>query len=62
MMAPGLLSAGGKLPDGLAEGTIVSIMAQGKQHACGVGKLAASSAAIKKSGKGVAVEVLTYIG
>lgn len=62
MMAPGLLSKGGHLPDGLAEGTVVAIHAEGKEAACGIGRLAASSEDIKKSGKGVAVEVLCYIG
>lgn len=62
MMAPGLLSKGGHLPDGLAEGTVVAIHAEGKEAACGIGRLTASSEDIKKSGKGVAVEVLCYIG
>ncbi|WVQ80278.1 hypothetical protein IAT38_002383 [Cryptococcus sp. DSM 104549] len=62
MMAPGLLSAGGRLPDGLEEGTVVAIHAEGKEHACGIGKMSASSADIKKAGKGVAVEVLCWIG
>lgn len=62
MMAPGLLSAGGKLPDGLGKDTIVAIQAEGKQHACGIGKLVASSADIKKAGKGVAVETICWIG
>ncbi|WVO23519.1 uncharacterized protein IAS62_004874 [Cryptococcus decagattii] len=62
MMAPGLLSAGGKLPDGLEKDTIVVIQAEGKQHACGIGKLVASSADIKKAGKGVAVETICWIG
>lgn len=62
MMAPGLLSAGGDLPPNLSAGQLVAIHAQGKQHACGIGRLTASSEEIKKAGKGVAVEVLTYIG
>jgi PUA domain protein len=62
MMAPGLLSAGGDLPDGLPAGAIVAIDAEGKQHAAGIGKLTASSEDIKKSGKGVAVEVICHLG
>ncbi|WWD09053.1 hypothetical protein V865_007173 [Kwoniella europaea PYCC6329] len=62
MMAPGLLSAGGKLPDGLPKDEIVAIHAEGKEHACGIGKLVASSEEIKKAGKGVAVEVICWIG
>ncbi|WWC85929.1 uncharacterized protein L201_000799 [Kwoniella dendrophila CBS 6074] len=62
MMAPGLLSAGGRLPDGLPKDELVAIHAEGKEHACGIGKLVASSEEIKKAGKGVAVEVICWIG
>lgn len=62
MMAPGLLSQGGNLPDGLAQDTLVAIHAEGKEHACGIGKMVASSEEVKKAGKGVAVEVVTWIG
>lgn len=62
MMAPGLLSAGGDLPNGLAANATVAIYAEGKESACGIGKLAASSEDIKKTGKGVAVEVFCYLG
>ncbi|KAJ9092321.1 hypothetical protein QFC19_008755 [Naganishia cerealis] len=62
MMAPGLLSKGGRLPDGLPADALVAIHAEGKDTACGIGKLVASSEEIKKSGKGIAVEVFCYIG
>lgn len=62
MMAPGLLSPGGRLPEGLAADQIVAIHAEGKEHACGIGKMSASSEDIRSSGKGVAVEVLCWIG
>ncbi|KAJ9109191.1 hypothetical protein QFC21_000520 [Naganishia friedmannii] len=62
MMAPGLLSKGGHLPDGLPAGALVAIHAEGKEVACGIGKLVASSEEIKASGKNVAVEVFCYIG
>ncbi|KAK4688889.1 malignant T-cell-amplified sequence, partial [Tremellales sp. Uapishka_1] len=62
MMAPGLLSAGGSLPDGLPIDSIVAIHAEGKEHACGIGKLTASSEDIRKAAKGVAVEVICWIG
>ena len=62
MMAPGLLSKGGHLPDGLPADTVVAIHAEGKETACGIGKLVASSEEIKKTGKGIAVEVLCYMG
>ncbi|WVR03499.1 hypothetical protein IAU60_000490 [Kwoniella sp. DSM 27419] len=62
MMAPGLLSAGGRLPEGLEKDAIVAIHAEGKEHACGIGKMVGSSEEIKKAAKGVAVEVLCWIG
>lgn len=62
MMAPGLLSPGGDLPDGLEKDAIVAIHAEGKDSACGIGKMAESSEAIKKAGKGVAIEVICWIG
>jgi PUA domain protein len=57
MMAPGFLSAGGNLPDNLEKDRLVAIHAEGKEHACGIGRMVASSEEIKKAGKGVAVEV-----
>jgi PUA domain protein len=62
MMAPGLLSAGGSLPSNLPQDQIVAIHAEGKAHACGIGRLVASSEEIVKAGKGVAVEVICWIG
>lgn len=62
MMAPGLLSAGGHLPDGLEKDALVAIHAEGKEHACGIGKMTASSEEVKKAAKGVAVEVVVWIG
>jgi PUA domain protein len=62
MMAPGLLSPGGNLPDGLEKDRLVAIHAEGKEHACGIGKMTASSEEVKKAAKGVAVEVVTWIG
>lgn len=62
MMAPGLLSPGGRLPDGLDKDTLVAIHAEGKEHACGIGKMMASSDEVRKAAKGVAVEVVMWIG
>lgn len=62
MMAPGFLSPGGKLPANLAQDQLVAIHAEGKEHACGIGKMSAGSEEIRKAGKGVAVEVLCWIG
>ena len=62
MMAPGLLSPGGNLPEGLQQDQLVAIHAEGKEHACGIGKMVASSEEVVKAAKGVAVEVVTWIG
>jgi PUA domain protein len=65
LMAPGLTSAGGKLPeDGedLEKGQPVVVMAEGKETACAVGLLAAGTAEVKKVGKGPVVEDAHYLG
>lgn len=62
MMAPGFLSPGGILPEGLEKDALVAIHAEGKQHAAGIGRMAASSEEIRKAGKGVAVEVVCWVG
>ncbi|EIW68019.1 hypothetical protein TREMEDRAFT_44990 [Tremella mesenterica DSM 1558] len=62
MMAPGFLSPGGLLPDGLNQDQLVAIHAEGKEHACGIGKMTSSSEEVRKVGKGIAVEVITWIG
>lgn len=62
MMAPGFLSKGGVLPEGLAKDAIVAIHAEGKVHATGIGKMVASTEEIRKTGKGVAVEVICWVG
>ena len=58
VMAPGLTSQGGVIADGVEKGWPVAIMAEGKQHAMGVGMMEQSSEDLKKSGKGVAIEVI----
>jgi PUA domain protein len=61
-MAPGLTSPGGLLPDNIAAETPVLIMIEGKQHAIAVGILKSSSEQIRKVNKGVAIELLHFIG
>ena len=39
VMCPGLTSAGGKIDTKVTKGQVVAIMAEGKQHAMGVGVL-----------------------
>jgi len=43
IMCPGITSKGGKLPDGIEKGTLVAVMAEGKQHALAVGEMMMSS-------------------
>lgn len=64
-MCPGLTSPGAKLPPSeeaiLAE-RVVIINAEGKEHACMVGKLKMGTEDIKKINKGVGVENVHYMG
>ncbi|KIM28963.1 hypothetical protein M408DRAFT_125898 [Serendipita vermifera MAFF 305830] len=65
MMAPGFTSKGGWLPGPdapLAVGTVVSIETEGNEHAAAVGILKMSTEEIKAAGKGVAVEIMCYLG
>ena len=64
-MAPGLTSAGGRLPDAehkLEKGDVVAVMAEGKETACLVGALRAGTEEIKNKPKGVAIDEGHYLG
>ena len=61
VMAPGLISEGGKCVDGLEVGAPVAVMAEGKQHAMAIGYLTMSSKDIKSVGKGFAIEVIQFL-
>ncbi|PLB40043.1 GTP-binding protein YchF [Aspergillus candidus] len=65
LMAPGLTSPGGRLPDAehqLEAGTVVAVVAEGKELACLVGPLKVGTEEIKQKGKGVALEEGHYLG
>lgn len=65
LMAPGLTSPGGRLPDGeraLEKGAVVAVRAEGKEEACLVGTLKAGTEEIKSKGKGVAMDDGHYLG
>ena len=65
LMAPGLTSAGGHLPDKdaqLKEGEISVVMAEGKEEACLVGQLKMGTEDIKEKKKGLAMEGGHYLG
>lgn len=61
IMCPGLTSAGAKLTPDISAGRPVAIMAEGKQHALGIGLMKLSSADIKNVNKGIGVDNVHYI-
>lgn len=65
LMAPGLTSAGGKLPpkeEEIKEGEVVAVRAEGKEEICLIGQLAMSTEEIKDKKKGVAMDGGHYLG
>lgn len=65
LMAPGLTSAGGKLPDTanqLKEGEVVVVEAEGKEEACLVGQLRMGTEEVKDKKKGVVIDSGHYLG
>lgn len=68
VMAPGLTSAGGRLPQAdkgekpLDAGSTVAIRCQGKENEVSVGKLQLPTEEILAKGKGVAIDNLHYLG
>ena len=69
-MAPGLTSAGGKLPDPqgkegegeLREGDVAVVEAEGKEEACLVGRLRMGTEEIRGVGKGVVMDAGHFLG
>lgn len=49
IMCPGLTSPGAKLTDGCVSGTLVAIMAEGKQHAVAIGVMKMSTNEVYKA-------------
>ena len=65
LMAPGLTSAGGKLPDAenaVEAGQVVAVKAEGKDTVCLVGVLKVGTEEIKAQGKGVVMDEGHYLG
>ena len=58
VMAPGIISPGGKLYPGLDVLAPVQVTAEGKEHAMAIGVLAMSSDEIAKTKKGEAIQVI----
>ena len=65
LMAPGLTSPGGRLPDAehaIEAGQIVAVKAEGKEEVCLVGMLKVGTEEIKSKGKGVVMDEGHYLG
>lgn len=65
LMAPGLTSAGGRLPEKdaeLREGDVAVVEAEGKEEACLVGQLRMGTEEIKEKKKGVVIDMGHYLG
>ncbi|KGO74143.1 Pseudouridine synthase/archaeosine transglycosylase [Penicillium italicum] len=65
LMAPGLTSPGGRLPDAehaLEAGQIVGVKAEGKEEICMIGMLKVGTEEIKSKGKGVVIDEGHYLG
>ncbi|KAJ5939523.1 hypothetical protein N7454_003471 [Penicillium verhagenii] len=65
LMAPGLTSPGGRLPDAadaLEAGRIVGVKAEGKEEICLVGALKMGTEEMKSKGKGVVMDEGHYLG
>lgn len=61
IMAPGLTNPGGEMVEA-EEGEIVSIFGHGKVHAIAIGKMLMSTEEILEKKKGMAIEMLHYLG
>lgn len=64
-MAPGLTSAGGRLPDAehkLEKGDVVAVKAEGKNEVCLVGVLRVGTEEVKANPKGVVIDEGHYLG
>jgi malignant T-cell-amplified sequence len=65
LMAPGLTSPGGRLPDKeheLKEGEVVAVCAEGKEEICMVGALKMGTEEMKGKKKGVVMDEGHYLG
>ncbi|XP_074651962.1 malignant T-cell-amplified sequence 1-like [Tubulanus polymorphus] len=60
IMCPGLTSPGAKMSD-VPTDSVVAVMAEGKQHALGIGYTKMSSADILSTNKGIGVDNIHYL-
>ncbi len=61
IMCPGLTSPGARMTAGLEKETVVAIMAEGKQHALGIGIMKMSSDEIRQVNKGIGIDNVHYL-
>eukprot|EP00742_Colponemidia_sp_Colp-10_P001404 GILJ01001511.1.p1 GENE.GILJ01001511.1~~GILJ01001511.1.p1 ORF type:complete len:182 (-),score=28.68 GILJ01001511.1:60-605(-) len=61
IMCPGLTSKGGKMTEGIAQNTVVAIMAEGKEHAMGIGLTKMSTDEIRTVNRDIAIDNLHYL-
>lgn len=61
IMCPGLTSPGAQLTPGIAEGTIVALMAEGKQHALAIGVMKMTSEDILAKNAGIGIDNLHFL-
>jgi PUA domain protein len=60
VMCPGLTSPGGKMEE-VSSGAVVAIMAEGKEHAMGIGFTAMSTKDIRNENKGIALTLVQFL-
>lgn len=61
-MAPGMTSAGGRLPDSLDVNQVVVVTAEGKEHAVAVGMTKMTAEEMRTKNKGHGVDTAHYLG
>lgn len=61
IMCPGLTSPGGRVSDDIESEQVVTIVAEGKEHALAIGLTKMSGRDIKGVNKGIAVETIHYL-
>lgn len=62
IMAPGMTSAGGMLPEHLETGQVVVVLAEGKEHAVAVGVTKMTAEEMRTKNKGHGVDTAHYLG
>lgn len=63
IMIPGMTSKGGRLPPNEEiPHNIVAVLCEDKTHAIAIGQMQMSAKEMEETGKGIGIEVLTYIG